>query len=119
VAIARIFVLHRTELDKPEIMETLQHQQSDGIAVRVAFYEDLAFSGRDGIEMPTNCVIFDENVLIVRTPLLGIYYGKKSHDAEEIARYKRTYDIFDQHARPFEDLVCPAPARSQPIARAS
>jgi hypothetical protein len=105
VAIARIFVIHRNELTNPDVVRTIVNQRDDGITVRLALYEDLMFSGRDGIEMPTNFVLFDGRELIARTPLLGMYYGKKSHDPGEIARYRRVYEILDQHARPVEALV--------------
>lgn len=117
VTIARIFVVRRSELANQDVVRTILHQQDDGIAVRIALAEDLAFSGREGIAMPTNFVLFDGRVLIARTPLFGMYYGKKSQAADEIARYQRVYEIMDQHARPLEELAPFADATAE--ARAS
>lgn len=105
VGIARIFVIRRVDLEKPDVVQTVIHQQKDGIHVRLALHEDLAFSGIEGIEMPTNFVLFDSDTLIARTPFLGVYYGKKSHAAVEISRYTRVYEILDQHARPPGEIV--------------
>lgn len=119
VAISRIFVLRRTDLDDAAVLETIRHQQQDGIAVRVALYEDLAFSGREGVEMPTNFVLFDDKVLIARTPLLGLYYGKKTRAAAEIERYRRTYELLDQYARALADLMPQPNDPRPPLAEAS
>jgi hypothetical protein len=109
VAITRIFVLRRGDLEDPDVLRTIRHQQGDGIAVRVAWHEDVAFSGREGVEVVTNFVLFDDKVLIARTPLLGLYYGKKTRAPGEIERYRRTYELLDQYARPLADLL-PQPA---------
>lgn len=116
VAIARIFVLRRGDLEDPDVLRTIRHQQDDGIAVRVAWQEDVAFSGREGVDVVTNFVLFDDKVLIARTPLLGLYYGKKTRAPGEIERYRRTYELLDQYARPLADLL-PHPAG--PLAKAS
>ncbi|MEO5657889.1 MAG: hypothetical protein ABIO65_02480, partial [Nitrospiria bacterium] len=71
VKIARVFVVRRSDLANQDVIRTIRHQQDDGIAVRIALYEDLAFSGREGITMPSNFVLFDGQVLIARIPLLG------------------------------------------------
>jgi hypothetical protein len=118
VTIARIFILRRADLEQADVLETIHHQQRDGIAVRVALHEDLAFSGREGVEMPTNFVLFDDTVLIARTPLLGLYYGKKTRAADELSRYRRMYDLLDQYARPLGDLI-PDERSGEPLARAS
>jgi hypothetical protein len=119
VAIARIFVLRRADLDDPNVLRTIRHQQEDGIAVRVALHEDLAFSGREGVEMPTNFVLFDDKVLIARIPLLGLYYGKKTRAPEAIERYRRTYELLDQYARPSADLLPQAQRADASLAKAS
>jgi hypothetical protein len=105
VTIARIFVLRRGDLEDSDVLRTIRHQQDDGIAVRVVLHEDVAFSGREGVEMVTNFVLFDDKVLIARTPLLGLYYGKKTRAPGEIERYRRTYELLDQYARPLADLL--------------
>ncbi|MFZ5876193.1 MAG: hypothetical protein ACOYXU_07260 [Nitrospirota bacterium] len=119
VAISRIFVLRRADLDDPAVLETIRHQQQDGISVRIALHEDLAFSGREGVEMPTNFVLFDDKVLIIRTPLLGLYYGKKTRAPEEIERSRRTYELLDQYARPLADLLPQAAGADASFAEAS
>lgn len=119
VAISRIFVLRRMDLDDPAVRETIRHQQQDGISVRVALHEDLAFSGREGVEMPTNFVLFDDKVLIIRTPLLGLYYGKKTRAPGEIARSRRTYELLDQYARPVADLLPKPTGTGASLAKAS
>lgn len=119
VTIARIFVIRRQDLANQDVLCTIRHQHEDGITVRVALHEDLAFSGREGITMPTNFVLFDDHVLIARTPLLGMYYGKKSHAGEEIERCRRVYDILDQHARPLQELIPTAVSSVEPLTRAS
>jgi hypothetical protein len=119
VAIARIFVLRRVDLEDPDVLRTIRHQQDDGIAVRVALHEDVAFSGREGVEMATNFVLFDDKVLIARTRLLGLYYGKKTRAPEEIERYHRMYELLDQYARPPADLLPEPNGADTPISKAS
>ncbi len=105
VSIRRIFVLRPSDLSNAEIVMTLQHQVQDGIDVRIAMWDDLHLSGAEQVEMPVNFVLFDEGALILRNPLFGIYYGKKISAGGEIARYKRIYEILEQHARLPEDLL--------------
>lgn len=119
VAIARIFVLRRVDLEDPGVLQTIHHQEQDGIAVRIALFEDLAFSGREGVEMPSNFVLFDDRVLIARTPLLGLYYGKKTRASGDIDRYLRTYELLDQYARPLADLTPHPNDDRAPLAKAS
>jgi len=108
ISIRRIFVLRPLDLSNAEILMTIQHQVQDGIDVRIAMWDDLRLSGAEQVEMPVNFVLFDEGALILRNPLFGIYYGKKISSGSEIARYKRIYEILEQHARSPEDLVSEA-----------
>ena len=119
VAISRIFVLHRNELSDQDILRTVTHQRDDGIMVRIAYYEDLGFSWRDRSEMSTNFVLFDREVLVARIPLLGIYYGTKSHVPDDIERYHRVYDILDHHARPLEEAMPSAGRYTESLAQHS
>ena len=108
VEVSRIFVLHRGELAAPDIRRTISHQLDDGIKVSVAFREDLRFAGQ--LEDAANFVMFDQRELIVRTSLLGIYYGKKTRSPHEMTRFERMYRILLQHARPAEDVLGVTPA---------
>lgn len=55
--------------------------------------------------MLVNFVLFDQKTLILRSPLLGIYYGKKVSSSTEVARFNRIYEILEQHARLPEALI--------------
>lgn len=105
LTISRIFVLRHAELSDPQVLQTIRNQQRDGIDVRIARFEDLTRSWMEGVEWPINFVIFDRRVLIVRTPILGLYYGKKTRATDDIARFTHIYQILEQHARPPDDLI--------------
>lgn len=105
ISIHRIFVLRRFELENPNILLTIRHQQQDGIDVRIAIFDELHLSGTEQVEMPVNFVLFDQKTLILRSPLLGIYYGKKVSSDSEVVRFNRIYEILEQHARLPEALI--------------
>ncbi len=117
VDVCRIFVLHHVELASPDLRRTIKSQLDDGVTVYVVLREDLRFSGGlgtgEGIEDVTNFVLFDQQEAIVRTSLLGIYYGKKVRLPRELARYERMYRILHQHARSAEDVLHAPPADAE------
>lgn len=116
ISIRRIFVLRPLDLLNAEILLTIRHQLEDGIDVRIAMWDDLHISGTEQVEMPINFVLFDEGPLIQRSPLFGIYYGKKVSSTTEVARFKRIYEILEQHARLPEEVL-PGPTVSEAVAR--
>ncbi len=114
IAIRRIFVLRPLDLLNAEILMTIRNQVNDGIDVRIAMWDDVHLSGTEQVEMPINFVLFDEGPLILRSPLFGIYYGKKMFSLEEVSRFKRIYEILEQHARMPDDLL-PGPTVSEAV----
>lgn len=105
LAIRRIFVIRPQNLLNEDILLTVRHQLADGIDVRIAMWDDLHLSGAEQVEMPINFVLFDEGPLIHRSPLFGIYYGKKVSSRTEVARFNRIYKILEQHAQLPEDVL--------------
>jgi hypothetical protein len=63
------------------------------------------FSWTEQIELPINFVLFDQDTLIIRNPLFGLYYGKKTASTGEILRYKRLFSILQQHSRTLDELL--------------
>ncbi len=114
IAIRRIFVLRPLDLLNAEVLLTIRNQLKDGIDVRIAMWDDVHLSGAEQVEMPINFVLFDGGPLILRSPLFGIYYGKKVSSKEEVSRFKRIYEILEQHARLPEDVL-PGAAVSEAV----
>jgi hypothetical protein len=116
VRITRIFVTSREGLADPDIQKVLLAQHLDDIDVRLAFREELPsnidISGRD-TNSSFDFAVYDDRTVTDVYAQPGKYYGRKSSQPAEIAKYLHLYDMLEHcsHAVVVEDdRVLPASA---------
>jgi hypothetical protein len=101
--VTRIFLTSREDLADPEMQKVLLAQHKDGIEVRLAFSDELPstidFSGGD-----TYCsfdfAIYDEKAVTSVFPQTRKYYGRKTGQQAEIAKYLHLYQRLEHSAHP-------------------
>lgn len=98
VRTTRIFVTNRNDLAAPEVQKVLLGQYRDNIDVRVAFRDELPtvidISGRDATSS-FNFAIYDDRAVIDVFALTGKYYGRKTGQPAEVAKYLHLYDLIE------------------------
>ena len=103
VKITRIFVTSREEIGDPEVQKVLVGQHRDGIEVRVAFRDELPstidFSGSD-VYGSLDFAIYDERAVTSVFPQSGKYYGRKTGQQAEVAKYLHLYERLEHSAHP-------------------
>jgi len=101
--ITRIFVTSREELADAEVQKVLLAQHRDGVEVRLAFREELPstidFSGSD-IYGSFDFAVYDDMAVTSVFPQNGKYYGKKTGQHSEIAKYLHLYERLEHSAHP-------------------
>lgn len=105
VDIMRIFVLNREELQDPETQKVLKCQFQDGIDVRIAFRDELTSSGEStwANTCSFNFALFDARVVTDVFTHPGTYYGRKTKEPGEVAKYLRLLDLIEHNAH---QVVC-------------
>ena len=101
--ITRIFITSREELADAEVQRVLQAQHRDGVEVRLAFRDEIPstidFSGSD-----TYCsfdfAVFDDRAVTSVFPQTRKYYGRKTEQQAEIAKYLHLYERLEHSAHP-------------------
>jgi hypothetical protein len=101
--ITRIFITSRDEMADADVQKVLQMQHRDGIEVRLAFRDELPstidFAGSD-----THCsfdfAVYDERAVTSVFPQTRKYYGKKTEQPAEIAKYLHLYERLEHSAHP-------------------
>lgn len=103
VKITRIFVISREELTDPEVQKVLIAQYRDNIDVRVVYRDELPtvgdFSGRD-TNSPCDLAIYDDRTVSEVFPQSGRYFGRKTNETVEVAKYLHLYDLIEHSAHP-------------------
>lgn len=103
VGITRIFVINREELADPEVQMVLLAQFRDDIEVRVVYRDELPtasdISGRD-TNSSSDFAIFDDRVVTDVFTQAGKYFGRKTSEPAEVAKYLRIYDLIEHCAHP-------------------
>jgi len=99
VAITRIFVMGREELNETEIQKILANQFVDDIDVRIAFREELPstasnLGGRDTTSS-FDFAVYDDQTATEVFPQSGIYFGKKTSQAGNVEHYQRLYELIE------------------------
>ncbi len=98
VRTTRIFVANRNDLAVAEVQKVLLGQYRDNIDVRVAFRDELPtaidISGRDATSS-FNFAIYDDRAVIDVFALTGRYYGRKTGQPAEVAKYLYLYDLIE------------------------
>jgi hypothetical protein len=105
VDIRRIFVLNREELQDLEAQKVLKSQFQDGIDVRVAFRDELTSSGEStwASTCSFNFAVYDTRVVTDVFTHPGTYYGRKTKEPAEVAKYLRLLDLIEHNAH---KVVC-------------
>ena len=105
VKIFRIFVLNREEFNEVETQKVLMTQYQDGIEVRVAFRDELNSSGENN--WASSCsfdfAVYDARVVTDVFASPGTYYGRKTKEPSEVAKYLRVLDLIEHNAH---KVVC-------------
>lgn len=98
VRITRIFVVSREDLANPEVQKVLIAQHRDDVEVRITYGEGLPtvsdIIGRDS----SNSFIFtiyDDRVVIDALVQPGKYFGRKTSQLAEVAKYMHLYDLIE------------------------
>ena len=105
VDIRRIFVLNREDLPDPETQKVLKSQFQDGIDVRIAFRDELTSSGEStwANTCSFNFAVYDAWVVTDVFTHPGTYYGRKTKEPAEVAKYLHLLDLIEHNAH---KVVC-------------
>lgn len=103
IKITRIFVTSREDLAAPEVQKVLAAQYRDGVEVRLAFRDELPSTidvcGSD-VNSSFDFAVFDDRVLTAVFAQTGKYYGRKSCQPVEVAKYLHLYERLEHSAHP-------------------
>ncbi len=101
VKITRIFVVKRENLVKPDFQKVLVAQHRDGIDVRIAFHDELPsatnISNRD-TDSSFDFAIYDDRVITDVFSKPGKYFGRKTGEPGEVAKYLHLYELVEHSA---------------------
>jgi hypothetical protein len=99
--ITRIFVVNRDEMTDPEVQRVLLTQYRDNIDVRITYRDELPspgeFSGRD-TNCPCDFAIYDGRSITEVFPQSGKFFGRKTDETAEVAKYQHLYDLIEHNA---------------------
>ena len=114
VRITRIFVINREELAEADVQKVLLAQYRDDIDVRIAFRDELP-SASDISNRDTNSsfdfAIYDDRVVTDVYSQPGKYFGRKTTETGEVAKYLHLYDLIEHSAHAVtmdEERIIPA-----------
>jgi len=96
VKITRTFVLRRDQLQEAEVQKMLRTHYEDGIEVKVAYRDELPAGGEAGWakDCSFNFAVYDDR-LVVDVSAPAPYYGVRTSQSKELARYLRMLDLVD------------------------
>jgi len=101
VKITRIFVVNRENMAEPDFQKVLFTQYSNGIDVRIAFHDELPsttnISNRD-TDSSFDFAIYDDRVITDVFSKPGKYFGRKTSEPEEVAKYLHLYELVEHSA---------------------
>lgn len=98
VAITRVFVMDRKELDDPEAQKTMLAQHHAGIEVRIIFREELPSSSTMGggdIDSSYDFALYDDQVVTEVFQQSGTYFGRKTCQAGNVDKFLRFYELIE------------------------
>jgi hypothetical protein len=103
IQITRIFVTSRDDLADPEVQKVLLAQYRDNVEVRLAFRDELPSTidicGSD-VNSSFDFAVYDDRALTAVFAQTGKYYGRKTVQPEEVAKYLHLYDRLEHSAHP-------------------
>jgi hypothetical protein len=98
VRVTRTFVVNRDEFEDQNVQMVLFHQLGDGIDVRIAFRDELpvisGISGRD-TNNTFDFAIYDDRVVTDVFNQPGRYFGRKTSQPAEVAKYLNFYTLIE------------------------
>jgi len=101
--ITRIFVTSREELADPEVQKVLVAQYRDQVEVRLAFRDELPSTidicGSD-VNSSFDFAVYDDRALTAVFAQTGKYFGRKTVQPEEVAKYLHLYERLEHSAYP-------------------
>jgi hypothetical protein len=101
VKITRIFVVNREDLAEPGFQKVLLTQYRNGIDVRIAFRDELPsannISNRD-TDSSFDFAIYDGRVITDVFSKPGKYFGRKTSEPVEVAKYRHLYELVEHSA---------------------
>jgi hypothetical protein len=103
IQITRIFVTSRDDLADPEVQKVLLAQYRDNIEVRLAFRDELPstidISGSD-VNSSFDFAVYDDRAVTAVFAQTGKYYGRKTGQPAEVAKYLHLYQRLEHSAHP-------------------
>ena len=101
VKITRIFVVNRETLAEPDFQKVLLTQHSNDINVRIAFHDELPsttnISNRN-TDSSFDFAIYDDRVVTDVFSKPGKYFGRKTSEPVEVAKYLHLYELIEHSA---------------------
>jgi hypothetical protein len=101
VKITRIFVVNRENLAEPDLQKVLLTQCRNDIDVRIAFRDELPsatnISNRD-TDSSFDFAIYDDRVITDVFSKPGKYFGRKTSEPVEVAKYLHLYELVEHSA---------------------
>jgi hypothetical protein len=101
IQIRRIFVTNRDDLADPEVQKVLLAQHHDNIEVRLAFRDELPFTidicGSD-VNSSFDFAVYDDRAVTSVFAQTGKYFGRKTGQPEEVAKYLHLYERLEHSA---------------------
>lgn len=101
VKITRIFVVNRENLAEPDFQKVLLTQYRNDIDVRIAFRDELPsatnISNRD-TDSSFDFAIYDDRVITDVFSKPGKYFGRKTSEPVEVAKYLHLYELVEHSA---------------------
>lgn len=120
IRLLRIFVIEREDLADPEVQNVLLAHQRDGIDIRLAYREELP-SPSDASSHTTigsfHFAIYDDQVATEAYDKPAKYFGQKTAQPAEIAKYLHMFDLIEHGSHPVvleNEQIVPASDTLQP-----
>lgn len=114
ITLTRIFVVGRDELADIEVQTVLLAHKRDGIEIRLAYRDELPapsdISGRSTISS-FHFAIYDDQTATEVYDKPGKYFGQKTAQPAEVAKYLYMYDLIEHGSHPIvleNDRIVPA-----------
>ena len=99
--ITRIFVVNRENLTEPDFQKVLLTQYRNDIDVRIAFRDELPsatnISNRN-TDSSFDFAIYDDRVITDVFSKPGKYFGRKTSEPAEVAKYLHLYELVEHSA---------------------
>jgi hypothetical protein len=106
IKLTRIFVIDRDDLADPEVQKVLLAHQKDGIDILLAYHDELPIlsdmsdiSGRSTISS-FHFTIYDDQIVTEAYDKPGKYFGQKTAQQEEVAKYLHMYKLIEHGSHP-------------------